>query len=220
MYRVALFDIDGTLCDPGGGITSAVRSALAELGIAEDDEAALRRFVGPPLEHAFRDHYALGPAQVEEAVAHYRRHYREHGLGEYRAYPGVREVLERLAAAGVRLGVVTAKFQEFAEEALRSTGLLDRFEVVCGRAVDEVVPKSVTLGEALERFREPRAAVVMVGDREHDVHAAQEHGVDAVGALYGYGTREELTAAGATHLARTPAAVADLVLRADPAPGG
>jgi phosphoglycolate phosphatase len=212
MYRVALFDIDGTLCDPGGGITSAVRHALAELGIAEVDEAALRRFVGPPLEHSFRDHYALGPVEVDAAVQHYRRHYRDHGLGEYRAYPGIRDLLERLTARGVRLGVVTAKLQVFGEEALRRTGLTPYFDTVSGRAADEVVTKTVTLGKALDRMAEPRASVVMVGDREHDVIAATENGIDSVGVLYGYGTRAELTAAGATHLAADAGDVERLVL--------
>lgn len=214
MYSVALFDIDGTLCDPGDGITAAVRHALARLGIVEDDPAALRRFVGPPLEHAFCEYYGLDPAQTEDAVGHYREHYRAHGLGQYRPYPGVAELLERLSGAGVRLGVVTAKIQEFAEQALRETGLLGFFEDVRGRSPDQVVTKTVTLGTALDHLRAPRAEVVMVGDREHDVHAATDHGVDSIGVLYGYGTRAELTAAAATHLAPSPAAVGDLVLQA------
>ncbi len=212
MYDVALFDIDGTLCDPGTGITDAVRHALARMGVDETDDAALRRFVGPPLEHSFRDYYGFDPAQVAAAAAHYREHYVAEGMGRYRAYPEVVEMLAALADAGVRLGVVTAKSQALAEQALAATGLLPAFESVHGRSPDEVVTKDVTLGAALDRFGVPAARVVMVGDREHDVLAARHHGVAAVGVLHGYGTRAELTAAGAAHVVGSPAAVVPVVL--------
>lgn len=220
MYLVALFDIDGTLCDPGTGITDAVRHALRLMGVEERDDAALRRFVGPPLEHSFRDYYGFDAAQVAEASAHYRAHYAAEGMGHYRAYPGIADLLATLAARGVRLGVVTAKGQALAERALASTGLLPFFESVHGRGPDQVVTKDVTLGEALDRFGASAATVVMVGDREHDVLAARHHGVDVVGVLHGYGTRAELTEAGATHVVADAAGVAVAVLggrsRADP----
>ena len=212
MYTVALFDIDGTLCDPGTGITDAVRHALGRMGVDERDDAALRRFVGPPLEHSFRDYYGFDELQVEEASAHYRMHYAAEGMGLYRAYPGVPDLLATLAGRGVRLGVVTAKGQALAERALASTGLLPAFESVHGRAPDQVVTKDVTLGEALDRFGSPASEVVMVGDREHDVLAARHHGVDAVGVLHGYGTRDELEAAGARYVVADAAGVAAVVL--------
>lgn len=212
MYAVALFDIDGTLCDPGDGITAAVQYALGRFGVREDDDAALRRFIGPPLEHAFRDYYGLDDAQVRAAVGHYREHYRAEGLGRYRAYPGAAGLLADLAAVGVVLGVVTAKSQYFAQEALRGTGLLPWFRSVHGRGVDEVVTKDVTLGQALAGFDQRRRDIVMIGDREHDVLAARHHGLDSIGVLHGYGTRAELVTAGATHLAVSVAEIRPLVV--------
>ena len=47
----------------------------------------------------------------------------------------------------------------------------------------------------------------MVGDRDHDVDGARVHGIDTIGVLWGYGTTEELTTAGARWLAATPADV-------------
>ncbi|WP_423243446.1 HAD hydrolase-like protein [Clostridium transplantifaecale] len=43
----------------------------------------------------------------------------------------------------------------------------------------------------------------MVGDRKHDVIGAAENGIDCVGVLYGYGSSEELTGAGAKYLAES-----------------
>ncbi len=211
-YSVALFDLDGTLCDPGTGIADAVRHGLALIGIREDDDAALRTFIGPPLEHSLRDRYGLPPAQVALVVDAYREHYVAQGIAKYRAYPGIPELLSRLAARGIRLGVVTAKAQAIAEQALRETGLIEWFEHVAGRDPDVVVEKTVTLRDALATLACPPSQVVMIGDREHDVLAARANGVDSVGVLYGYGSRDELVRAGATHLAETPASVEPLVL--------
>ncbi|MBD8703840.1 HAD hydrolase-like protein [Frigoribacterium sp. CFBP9039] len=211
-YDIALFDIDGTLCDPGSGITEAAAHALARMGVVEADPAALRRFVGPPLEHSFRDLYGFDAAAVTEAVGHYRDHYADGGIAQYRPYPGIGELLERLLAAGVQLGVVTAKIQEFAEGALQTTGLRSSFTTVHGRAPDDVVGKAVTLRRALQTRSASPGQVVMIGDREHDVEAALENGVDVIGVLYGFGTAEELRRAGARLTAAAPRDVGDLVL--------
>ena len=211
-YSVALFDLDGTLCDPGTGIDDAVRHGLAQIGIREDDGAVLRGFVGPPLEHSLRDRYQLSPAQVARAVAAYREHYVAKGIVQYRPYPGIPEVLSHLAEQGIRLGVVTAKSQAVAEAALRGTGLIEHFEHVAGRDPDVVVVKAVTLRDALAAMGCAPGEVVMIGDREHDVHAARDNRVDSIGVLYGYGSRDELVGAGATHLAGSPESVEALVL--------
>lgn len=211
-YDVALFDIDGTLCDPGTGITDAVAHALSRMGITEDNDAALRRFVGPPLEHSFRDYYGLDASAVNEAVEHYREHYRLEGLSRYRPYPGVVDLLERLSNHNVQLGVVTAKIQQFAEEALHTSGLDSFFDLIYGRSPQEVVTKTVTLAKALESTCAPTDAVVMIGDREHDIHAANDNGIESIAVLHGYGTPEELHNAGATYFAAGPYEIADIVL--------
>ena len=60
----------------------------------------------------------------------------------------------------------------------------------------------------------------MVGDRDHDVHGAQHHGIACVGVTWGYGTPQELLSAGAVALAESPAEVAELVLGAYQRPLG
>jgi phosphoglycolate phosphatase len=211
-YDIALFDIDGTLCDPGSGITEAAAHALARMGVIEVDPDGLRRFVGPPLEHSFRDLDGFDAAAVDEAVRHYREHYADKGISQYRQYPGISDLLERLLTAGVQLGVVTAKIQDFADGALRTAGLSSYFTTVHGRALEDVVAKSVTLRRALESRRVAPQRVVMVGDREHDVEAALENGVDVIGVLYGFGTAEELNGAGAQMTAEGPGQIGDLIL--------
>ncbi len=212
-YQTVFFDIDGTLCDPGSGITDAVRHALRQMGLQEQDAAALRRFVGPPLEHSFRDYCGLRPAEVEQAVAHYREHYRDEGIAQYRAYPGADDLLTLLADLGVRVAVVTAKIQSFAEEALRVAGLDRHLSDVFGRAPQDVVTKTATLAGALRSTGAPRTSAVMVGDREHDVLAALDNRIDSIAVLHGFGTHDELRTAGPTHIVDSLAQIGPLVLR-------
>ena len=111
------------------------------------------------------------------------------------------------------LSLATAKPEETAVRILEHFGLADRFAVLAGatyepgrRTKDEVITHALH-----ELGIEPGAHVVMVGDRDHDVHGAAVHGIDTIGVLWGYGGAAELTAAGAWSLAATPADVVALV---------
>ena len=59
--NVLLFDLDGTLTDPGEGITNSVRYALKKFGIEVSDRKELYRFIGPPLAWGFETFYGFSP---------------------------------------------------------------------------------------------------------------------------------------------------------------
>ena len=211
---LVLLDLDGTLSEAGPAITAAVALALEQVGADPLDEAALRAFVGPPLEDSFAALPGMDEALVERAVAAYRGSYDLLGSP---LYAGVLAALQRLHGAGLRLALATSKPQPFAEQVVAAHGLEPWLEVVVGsdrpggrRTKGDVV------AEALRRAV-PRRRAVMVGDREHDVLGAGEHGLDCIGVLWGYGDEAELTAAGAVALAGTPAELMQLLLPAGPA---
>ena len=54
--------------------------------------------------------------------------------------------------------------------------------------------------------------MVMVGDREHDIIGANKNGIDSIGVLFGYGSREELENAGATYIAETVEEIANFII--------
>ncbi len=195
-----LLDLDGTLSEAGPAITAAVALALAHIGHDGLDPAALRAFVGPPLEDSF---LALGLPHdvVEEAVRVYRASY---DLLASPLYPGVPAALTALRAAGLRLALATSKPQPFAELVVEGTGLAGLLDLVVGsdRAAGRST-KADVVGLALAGLGGP-AAAVMVGDRRHDVEGARTHGVPCIGVLWGYGGADELTTAGAAALVASP----------------
>lgn len=211
-YDVILFDIDGTLCDPGVSIIESARYALEQLGIKETDDRALRRFVGPPLEHAFRDYYGFDEAKTSEAVSLFRAKLQRDGLSLYRAYDGIPELLKELREQGKALAIVTSKIDHLARAALETTQLLQYFDTIGAQQADEVVQKEVILSRVLNELNvADLSSVTMVGDRMHDIEAAKEHGIDSVGVLWGYGSPEEFKKEGATYIAKDAAELKQLL---------
>jgi phosphoglycolate phosphatase len=128
-------------------------------------------------------------------------------------FSGIPELLGVLGGRGVRLGIATSKFIEVAEPQLARLDLLHWFEFVEGTGVHELgTDKATIIARALDRL-DPIRPLALVGDREHDVRGAHANAVAAIGALWGYGSRDELVDAGADELVREPAEVAATVSR-------
>ena len=178
--------------------------------------AETRFMIGPPLKAGFTK--LLGdPDLALRCVALYREYFRDRGIFENRVYPGVMDMLEALGRAGVRSAVATSKPEEFSRKIIDHFSLDGYFEAVCGATMDETrTAKWEVIEYALERCGvADRSAVLMVGDREHDVVGAARCGIRTLGVLYGYGSREELTDAGAIAVAETVEAVGDYILNDD-----
>lgn len=134
-WDVLLFDLDGTLTDSGPGIMHAAETALASFGITGLCERELRYFVGPPLVESFAAY--LPQADVQTAIDRFRAYYRETGWLENEPYPGVRECLHALKAAGKRMYVATSKLESMARQVLTHFDLMQYFDGVCGGIADD-----------------------------------------------------------------------------------
>jgi phosphoglycolate phosphatase len=160
--------------------------------------------VGPPSRRSFPK--LLRPDQdVEEAVRLYREHYEANGLFNGTVYPGMQDALMALYTLPARLFVCTAKPQGFAERIIEHFGLGHLFERVYGADLEGrfddkgLLIEHITGVEQIEPSR-----MVMIGDRANDMLAAARHAIPAVGALWGYGSEEELIQAGAAILCSSP----------------
>ena len=203
---VVLFDLDGTLTASGPGILASVRHALAALGEPIPDPEVLAGFIGPPLLDSFIDLCGLAPDRAHAAIAAYREYYSTKGQYENSVYSGIPELLGALADAGPTLAVATSKAEVYAESILAHFGLAEYFTVVVGSELDgRRTRKAEVIAEVLARLDRPVADCLMIGDRAHDVIGASAVGMACVGVLWGYGSAEELTSAGAEALVHTPA---------------
>ena len=211
-----LFDLDGTLTDPGMGITNSVAHALAHFGITVTDRTELYRFIGPPLMDSFMDYYGFTEEQAQEAVKVYRAYFADRGWAENTVYEGIEPLLAELTAAGKVLLVATSKPQVFAERILHHFGLARYFTHICGVALQASrgYSKADVICEALDKAGvNDLSTAVMVGDRHHDIDGAKAVGVESVGVLYGYGDRTEHEKAGADAIAESVEALRALLLK-------
>jgi len=208
---VLFFDLDGTLIDSAVGITRCVAHALEKMDQPVPGDAELRKWIGPALRTSFTP--VFGDAQrVERAVALYRERFDLHGWLEHDVYAGIGEVVQGLHAAGHRLAVVTAKNEPHARRIVEHLPFGGCFEDVIGATEDGVRShKPELIAEALRRLSLSSAQCWMIGDRRMDIEGARHHGMRNVGVLWGFGGREELTAAGAGALASTPAELGRLL---------
>jgi phosphoglycolate phosphatase len=200
---VVLFDLDGTLTASGPGITHSAASALQAVGRPPLDAAALLGFIGPPLIESFREIAGLDEATVIEALVAYRSYFVERGMFENSVYPGITGLLQELSDAGRRLAVTTSKPLRYAVPIIEHFALGKYFEGVFGpTADDDGIDKKAVVAHALNAMAiDDSTNVVLVGDRFHDVVGAHENGIACIGALWGYGSRDELVATGVDALA-------------------
>lgn len=205
MRKNILFDLDGTLTDPFEGITNSVIYSLKKCGIDESDKQKLKCFIGPPLYKSFMVEYSLSRSDALKAVDYYREYYADKGIFENFLYDGINETLEFLSERGNFLYVATSKPKIFAEKILRHFDISKYFRFVAGATLDSrLVEKSDIIKFAIEENNIDVSHAVMIGDRKHDILGAKQNKIKSIGVLYGYGTFEELSAAGADAFAEKP----------------
>lgn len=211
---IVLLDLDGTVWDSEEGIVRCIAHALGILGMDVPPRPHLVAAIGPPLRMMLE---ALGvpETQLDHGVAAYRDRYLTTGVFESELYPGVEDMLDRLADGGHTLATATSKGEVPTHTMLEHFGLLPRFAVVGAATMDgTATTKSEVITRTLTALGGPAAADCwMVGDRHYDVSGAAAHGIPCVGATWGYGGAEELRVAGAAALAHQPTDVPDLIAR-------
>ncbi|MBR2879743.1 MAG: HAD hydrolase-like protein [Oscillospiraceae bacterium] len=213
-YDILLFDLDGTLTDPGLGITNAVMYSLEKFGLPVPARQELYKMIGPPLTWSYQTYFGFSEEKSVEAVKYYREHYGTVGLLENEVYPGIGELLKALRAGGRTLCVATSKPEKYAGIILEHFGLAESFHYICGASFDgKIGTKHEVIEYALERMGSPeRSRVLMIGDREHDILGAKASGLGSLGVLYGYGDRAELEKAGADTIVESVEELGEVLL--------
>lgn len=210
MKQYLLFDLDGTLTDPMVGITSSVQYALEKFGIHVRYLKELIPFIGPPLAESFQKFYGFSKEDAEKAIQYYREYYAPKGIFENEVYEGIPEMFAHLTEAGFTLLVATSKPTVFARKVLKHFGMEDYFSFVGGSELDgSRTKKAEVISYILKTCGIEAKEAIMIGDRRHDIEGGKACGLESVGVLYGYGTEQELTEAGADHIIRTVAELED-----------
>ena len=205
-FSHVLFDFDGTIMDTSEGIYNAFDYVCDHYGMERKGKDFYSRLIGPPLLDSFRTAFKFSPGQCEDALKVYREYYTPKGLYEVKVYDGIPLLLENLKRAGKILAVASSKPECFVNELLERFGLSGYFDFAGGSDLEETrVKKCDVIEYVLGNLGvKDKAVCVMAGDRKFDVQGALEAGISCIGVLWGFGSREELSAAGALFTVSTP----------------
>lgn len=216
-----LLDLDGTLSDSRSGIEACFRFMLGELGHDPAVAGDLTWAVGPPIAVSIgRLLQQYNDDRLDAALASYRAHYSTVAIYDCTLFPGVPGMLDALRASGFVLCIATSKRRDFAERVIDYLGLGGRFRGIYGAEPGGGLDhKEDLLAHILLSEGFSPEHTVMLGDRLHDIHAAQANGLRSIGARWGYGGEAELLAAGADAIAAAPSDVPGLVQNARRMPG-
>jgi phosphoglycolate phosphatase len=202
---MVFFDFDGTIADTEPGIIASWQHTFAALAMPRLSETEIRQLIGPSLA-TIAEQLTDDPALRTELLTIYIARYDTLGVNEASLYPGIVDMLGQLSDLGYRLMIATSKTERIAQHMLAMFGIDHVFEHVVGSLRDgtrrhkhDVIAHLLALLDEADTSR-----IVMIGDREHDVFGAAQHGIDCIGVLWGYGTQQELTTAGAVATVTAP----------------
>lgn len=220
MYKYLLFDLDGTITKSEEGIFNCIKYALDWAGIPYPEYSVFRSFIGPSLYDSFVREFGMDDAKAKEMVAKYRERYNVVGLFEAEVYEGVADTLCALKEKGCILSVATSKPTEPTLRILEKFGVGKYFDVVVGSNPDGTgSDKKHIISQVIESLKKDHdlteemiqdGQVVMIGDRRYDIEGGKACGLQTIGVLYGYGSREEFEAAGADNIVETPEEIVNL----------
>jgi phosphoglycolate phosphatase len=184
-----IFDLDGTLIDSKLDLAHAVNATRAHMGMEPLEFERVYSYVGNGAPVLIRR--ALGEhateAEVEEGLEFFLEYYREHALDYTRLYPGVKESLHRLSAAGKRLAVLTNKPVRMSKFILQGLGVAEHFfQIYGGNSFDFKKPNPIGVETLMREAAIPRERTMMVGDSAVDVGTANNAGVMSCGVTYGF----------------------------------
>lgn len=220
MYKAVIFDLDGTLLNTIDDLAAAANHTLAQLGMPAHTTAEIMSYVGNGIPMLIRRMLPQPPREedISRALALFAPYYADHKQDRTAPYPGIPEMLDALAARGIKLAVLSNKQHAMTQPIIRHY-FGDRFAVVqglCEGIPAKPDPAGVELVlKALDCAKED---VLYVGDSDTDMLTARAAGLTACGVLWGFRSREVLLEGGAQVLCADAGELLRTVLDTAPRP--
>ena len=204
-YRVALFDLDGTVLDTLQDLASSTNAALQSNSLPPRTVEEVRAFVGNGIGKLIERAVPAGSdaATVAAVLESFKTHYKAHCADQTRPYDGIPAMLAALRAAGVKTAVISNK-ADFAVQELAKRYFDGLFDFALGERADIArKPAPDMIYFALEQMGVAKEEAVYIGDSDVDILTAKNAGLPAIGVTWGFRDRTCLEEAGATLLANT-----------------
>ena len=187
-FKVAVFDLDGTLLDTSAGVLSSVKYTIDKFGFKPLSDEMLSSFIGPPIQNSFANAYGLEGPILQEIANVFRNQYKDVDLLKAEPYDGIYEVFEGLLENNIKPAVATYKRQDYATTILRHFGFDKYTDILYGADNENKLKKKDIIEKALfDAGITYYKDAVMIGDSDNDAIGAHDIGVHFIGVTYGFG---------------------------------
>jgi len=201
LFKLVIFDIDGTIVDAYGAIEKSINYTLKKLGYPKAKMSVVKRMVGHG-DRNFVDCF-VEKKDSDEGLKLYRKHHEKALLRYSKVIPGARQLLRGLKKKGYKLAIASNRPPRYSMILLKHLDLLKYFDAVeCARDKSENKPKPFLIPKILKKLRIKKAEALYVGDMTVDVHAGHNAGVKVVAVLGGSSSHSELRKAGPCGITR------------------
>jgi phosphoglycolate phosphatase len=202
LYKLAIFDFDGTLVDSAPGIIQCMKEVCDEKGYKPEILAQWSQLVGVPLLKQMETLFPDETPQIHEDLANlYRRKYDGKVIEICPPFPGLADMLAELSSRNVLITIATSKRRHLVEEVLVHHGLTKYFTMIVGaQDVSNHKPHPESVHITVDSLKIDPGAAVVIGDSTFDLDMARNAGVDAIGVTTGVHTRERLSTSEPRHI--------------------
>lgn len=215
MYKLAIFDLDGTLLDTLGDLHASVNFALRKFGFPERNIDEVRSFIGNGVVRLME---RSTPEDTDTETQRkcldiFRKHYLQHMADTTAPYEGATELLKNLRGEGVKIAVVSNKLHPAVEDLCESyfPGLIDK---AVGVSVEEErKPSPVNVIKTMELFGFDKNDCIYIGDSEVDVQTAHNAELKCIGITWGFRTKYDLLKADCDIIADSAEEVKEIILK-------
>ena len=209
MFRLCIFDLDGTLTDTLDSLTYSVNLTLEEMGYPALERSKCRAFVGNGsrvlIEKALKASGDTTLSRIEEGMEVYDRVFDANCTYHVTPYDGIVELLQALKEKGMKLTVLSNKPHRQAVHVVEEVFGKEMFDWVQGQ--QEGIPRKPDPYAAIqiaEKFGVRPEECVYIGDAEVDVATGTAARMKTLGVTWGFRSVEQLKEAGATILLDRP----------------
>lgn len=214
MYKLVVFDLDGTLLDTLDDLTASTNAALTMHGFPTRTREEVRSFIGDGIVKLLERSVGVeNYPRMEEMIKNFRAYYKEHCKDATCPYAGIMTLLPALREKGIKLAVLSNKVHAATQE-LIADYFPNLFDVVMGEneaAGIKRKPSPVALLKIMEDTGFSKAETAYVGDSEVDIQTARNAEVDCISVTWGFKNESFLKEQGAKYLVNDTKALEKLL---------
>lgn len=215
MFKVAIFDLDGTLLNTLDDLANACNYALNKFSFPTHEVEEYKKFIGNGIyklvERAVPNN-KKDKETVEKVLEIFSEYYNEHMIDMTKPYEGIITLLDELRLKEIKLAVVSNKKHEFTMQIVEKY-FGDRFDIVFGhRESYKAKPDPASVLEVIDKFNILKNECIYIGDSNVDIMTARNSGIECIGVSWGFRGKEELAKAGADYIADNIIELKDILM--------